>query len=354
MRKIGYAIIGFGGIAENRIAKEGFGVDRSRFDGHARAELIGVTDTDPARKEAATALGLKWYNSTGDVLSDPRVQAVFIATNNRSHAPIAEEAMEAGRHCLIEKPIATTLEDARRLQELSRQHHLSLAVDHMMTENACNQKAKELIAEGTIGQVNDIVLHMEFCYGSAPEEAASWRCADPGEIGGPIGDVGSHCLYMAEYLLNSEIVSLGCAYTPRTLDIAVENGAFVQFRTTDGTQGTARVAFNQPRGGLVGTLTNLGYEVYGTDGVIRGYAALFQLSGHAAEPVKVRVEVEKPGGTEEISVDEGANIYQAVIARHAQSILDDCPLDAADALHNLKLVLGCHESAEKQGLAVAL
>jgi len=354
MRKIRYAIIGFGGIAENRIAREGFGVDENRFAGHPQAELIGVADKDPARKDVAAKLGLRWYDSVENVLSAPQVDAVFIATNNRSHAPMAEKAIQAGKHCLVEKPMATTLEDARQLQQLSRQRHISLAVDHMMTENAYNQRAKDLIGRGAIGQVNDIVLHMEFCYGSTREEAASWRCADPKEIGGPIGDVGSHCLYMAEFLLGCEIRSLGCVYTPRTLDIAVENGAFVQFRMKDETQGTARVAFNQLRGGLASTLTNLGYEVYGTDGIIRGYGTLFQLSGHPGEPVEVRLEVERSGITEEIRLDKVRNIYQAVIARHAQSILDDSPLDAADALHNLKLILGCYESANKEGYAITL
>jgi predicted dehydrogenase len=349
MRKIRYAIIGFGGIAENRIAKEGFGVDEDRFVGHPQAELIGVTDTNPARKEAAAKLGLKWYDSVENVFGDPQVEAVFIATNNRSHTPIAEKAIEAGKHCLIEKPIATTLEDARQLQQLSRKHHISLAVDHMMTENAYNQKARGLISQGAIGQVNDIVLHMEFCYGSTPQEAAGWRCADPLEIGGPVGDVGSHCLYMAEFLLGCEIRSLGCVYTPKTLDMAVENGAFIQFRMKDETQGTARVAFNQPRGGLASTLTNLGYEVYGTDGIIRGYGTLFQLSGHPGEPVEVRLEVERSGVTEKIKIDGVRNIYQAVIARHAQSIVDGKPLDGADALHNLELILGCYQSADRQG-----
>jgi len=349
MRKIRYAIIGFGGIAENRIAKEGFGVDKDRFAGHPLAQLIGVADTNPARKEAAAKLGLKWYDSVEEVLSDPQVEAVFIATNNRSHAPIAEKAIQAGKHCLIEKPISTTLKDARRLQQLSRQQQLSLAVDHMMTENAYNQRAEGLIEQGVIGQVNDIVLHMEFCYGSTPQEAAGWRCADPREIGGPIGDVGSHCLYMAEFLLDCKVESLACVYTPRTLDIAVENGAYVQFRTKDGTQGTIRVAFNQPRGGLTGTLTNLGYEVYGTEGIIRGYGTLFQLSGHPGEPVEVHLELDKFGNTEEVRIDKAQNIYQAVIAGHAQSILDGKPLDAADALHNLELILGCYQSANQQG-----
>jgi len=219
MRKIKYAIIGFGGIAENRVAPEGFGMDRRRFAGHPQAELIGVTDTHASRREAASQRGLRWYDSVNAVLDDPDVEAVFIATNNLAHAVVAEKAMVAGKHCLVEKPIATTLEDAKRLQQLARRHKVSLAVDHMMTENVYNRRAKELVKQDAIGQVNDVSLHMEFCYGSTPEEAASWRCADPKEIGGPIGDVASHCLYMAEFLLDSEVTSLGCVYTPRTLDI---------------------------------------------------------------------------------------------------------------------------------------
>ena len=89
MSKVKYAIIGFGGIAENRIAKEGFGIDSSRFDGHGLAELIGVTDVDVQRQEVAADLGLQWYDSAEAVLADDQIQAVFIASNNLSHGPLA-------------------------------------------------------------------------------------------------------------------------------------------------------------------------------------------------------------------------------------------------------------------------
>jgi len=89
MDKVRYATVGFGGIAENRIAKEGFGVDTNRFAGHAQAELVGVTDVNGARKAAAADLGLKWYDSAEAVLADTAVEAVFIATNNLSHAPVS-------------------------------------------------------------------------------------------------------------------------------------------------------------------------------------------------------------------------------------------------------------------------
>ena len=53
MSKIKYALIGFGGIAENRIAKEGFACDRTRFQPLPNAELIGATDVNPARRAVA-------------------------------------------------------------------------------------------------------------------------------------------------------------------------------------------------------------------------------------------------------------------------------------------------------------
>jgi len=352
MRKVRYAIIGFGGIAENRIAKEGFGLDTSRFAGRPQAELVGATDVAGPRRDAAVRLGLKWYDSAESVLNDPTIEAVFIATNNLSHAPLARKAIESGKHCLIEKPITTTLEDAVALQRLAAQRGVSLAVDQMMTENAYNRRARELIDQGVIGDVNDACLHMEFCYGATAAEAAAWRCADPKEIGGPIGDVGSHGLYMAEFLLGSEMAALSCVYAPRTLNIAVENGAFVQFRLRNGVQGTARVAFNQLRGGPGGTLTGLGYEIYGTRGVLRGCATLFQLSGHPGEPVEVRLEIDDFKRTEKIRIDVVQNIYQAVIDRHARSVISRTPLDAADAVHNLRLVLACYESADHNGRMV--
>jgi len=351
--KLRYAIIGFGGIAENRIAKEGFGIDASRFDGHAQAKLVGVTDTNVTRKNAATALGVRWYDSVDAVLADKQVDAVFIATNNLSHAPLAEQAMRLGKHCLIEKPMCTTMDEAAKLQQLARIRGMSLAVDHMMTENAYNQRARDLITQGTLGTVNDISLHMEFYYGATLEEAATWRCANPAEIGGPIGDVASHCLYMAEFLLNSEVASLACLYTPRTLDIQVENGALIQFMLRNGTQGTIRVAFNQARGGLGSTLTDLGYEVYGSEGLLRGSGTLFQLSGHPGEPVRVRLELDSFEHTETIRLDAVQNIYQAVISRHAQSIQKNAPMDGTEAVHNLELVLACHESAGQQGQRIS-
>jgi len=82
---------------------------------------------------------------------------------------------------------------------------------------------------------------------------------------------------------------------------------------------------------------------------LRRCGTLFQLSGHPGEAIDVRLEIDDFQRTERIKIDEVQNVYQAVIARHAESILDDAPLDAADAVHNLELVLACYASADQHG-----
>jgi predicted dehydrogenase len=245
--------------------------------------------------------------------------------------------------------MATRLADARKLAALAAERNLSLAVDHMMIYNSFNKKAHDLVARGELGEVNDICLHMEFYYGSTPEEAAAWRCADPAELGGPIGDVGSHCLYMAEYLTGSRINRVATVFTPRTLGICVENGAFIRFRMENGLAGSARVSFNDPRGSLGGTLLNLGYEIYGAKKTLRAYGTLFQLSGHPDEPVKLRLDIESRGALEAIRPGRIENIYQQIILNHAASVRSGPRLTAEDGVHNLKLVLAAYKSAAEGG-----
>ncbi len=349
MNSVRYAIVGFGGIAENRIAKEGFALDNTRFESIPGIKLVGAMDVSPARQNAVENLGLKWYKNLDDIGNDSEIDAVFIATNNLSHFPIAEKLIKAKKHLIIEKPIATRLEDAKDLIKLATENKISLAVDHMMLHSVYNIKAKEIIEEGKIGDVNDIVLHMEFPYGFSPEEAAQWRNADPDEIGGPIGDVASHCMYMAEFLLKDTINSLKAIYTPEVNKLKVENGAFIRFKTKNGITGSVRVSFSDLRGALQSIFLNLGYEVYGNKGTIRAYGTLFQLSGHDDEPIKLRLEIDDFKSTEIIKVPEVKNIYQEVIKEHAASIKTGNLLTGSEAVHNLELVLKAHQSAINNG-----
>ena len=349
MKKIKYALVGFGGIAENRIAKEGFACDKSRFNGLKHAELVGAMDLNPKRQAAAEALGLKWYNSQDEIINDKEIEAAFVATNNLSHAAIAKQLLLAGKHVIVEKPISTSIADAAELIKIAAERKLSLSVDHMMVNNAWNVKIKDLVAANAIGAVNDGCFHMEFAYGYDPAESATWRCSSVAEMGGPIGDVASHCMYVAEYILQSPIVKLAAVYLPKLMPTKVEDGAYIKFTMANGISASVKVAFSELRGGLSGTLTNLGFEIYGSEATIRSYGSMFQLSGHPGEPIKIRAEIDKLGEVETIQPAEIKNIYQQLVEHHAESIQTGQPINAQDALHNLELCAAAHESAQHNG-----
>ena len=355
MDKVRYALIGFGGIAENRVAKEGFACDTKRFPkGLANATLVGAFDVNPAREKAAKALKLKWYPSVEKVLADKNIDAVYIATNNASHAKLALQALEAGKHVLVEKPIATSVQDAKAMSALAKKKHLSLSVDHMMVNNAFNRLAKKTIAAGALGKVNDFCFHMEFLYGATPEEAATWRCSKIEEMGGPIGDVASHCFYVAEYVLGKQIRKVAAVYLPKVMKIKAEDGAYIKFFLEDGTQGSVKCAFSEMRGGLGGTLTNLGFEVYGDKAVIRTYGSLFQLSGYNDEPIRIRMELDDCGKVKELVPAKIQNIYQTLIEEHAKSVASGKPLNIEGGLHNLKLCAAAHQSAQNGGKIITV
>ena len=352
--KVKYVLVGFGGIAENRVAREGYACDRKRFRPLRNAALVGATDLDPARRQAAEALGLKWYPDLKSVLADKTVDGVYVATNNRSHVPLAMEAQKAGKHVIVEKPIATSIADAKKLNKVAKAKGLSLTVDHMMVNNAWTIAGKAAMASGRLGKVNDCCYHMEFAYGYRPEEAATWRCSKVEEMGGPIGDVASHCFYVAEFMFGKRIKKVAAVYYPKVMPIKAEDGAYVKFFFEDGAQGSVNAAFSELRGGLAGTLTNLGYEIYGDRAALRGYGTMFQLSGYGDEPIAIRLEIDDGRKVTAVSPKKIRNVYSTLIDGHAKSVQTRQPLTADDAIHNLALCAAAHESAKKGGKVVTV
>ena len=187
-----------------------------------------------------------------------------------------------------------------------------------------------------------------------PAEAATWRCSNVAEMGGPIGDVASHCFYVAEFMFGKKIKKVAAVYYPKTMKIKAEDGAYIKFFFEDGTQGSVNCAFSELRGGLAGTLTNLGYEVYGDKAAMRGYGTMFQLSGYADEPIKMRLEIDDGKNVSAVKPKSIQNIYSALIEGHAKSVIAGKPLDADDAIHNLALCAAAHQSAANGGKTVTV
>ena len=157
-----------------------------------------------------------------------------------------------GKAVLVEKPLATTARAARELVRLARKKRLSLAVDHMMIHNVLNLKATKLLQQQALGNVNDACFHMQFAFGYEPDEAASWRCSNSDEMGGPIGDVASHCFYMIEALFKTEIKAIRAVYYPKRMAIKVEDGALIQCDLASGSRSVQRLVCD-PRGVWLGS-----------------------------------------------------------------------------------------------------
>ncbi|MCB8823003.1 Gfo/Idh/MocA family protein [Microvirga rosea] len=143
---IGIGVIGYGYWGPNlaRCASE---LDQS--------SLVSIADFSlPARKRAASRYpSAKIEENWQDLVNDPRVDAVIVATPTRWHFEIAMACLHASKHVLIEKPMASTSWEAALLIEEAQKRGLTLMVDHTFVYTGAVQKIRSLINDGAIGDI---------------------------------------------------------------------------------------------------------------------------------------------------------------------------------------------------------
>lgn len=117
--------------------------------------LLRVCDADPHRLQTVAQRhpGAEPTRSVADVLDDPRVQAVYLATPVSTHYELVRRALLAGKHVLVEKPIATTVEQADELADIAARSGLTLMVGHTFVFSPPVRKVKELITSGQVGEI---------------------------------------------------------------------------------------------------------------------------------------------------------------------------------------------------------
>ena len=106
------------------------------------AELVGISDSDPAKQEKAKELGTSYYQDPRELIG--KVDAVSIATPTSTHYTVAKEFLKAGIHTLIEKPITLKLKEADELLELARKKHCALQVGHIERHNPGFKRIEEI------------------------------------------------------------------------------------------------------------------------------------------------------------------------------------------------------------------
>lgn len=148
--------------------------------------------------------------------ADRRIDFVSIVTPNVSHAPIATAFLKGGIHVVCDKPMTLTLDEAKSLVQLVEQTGLVFALTHNYTGHPLVRHARELFRSGSMGSVRKVIVEYLQDFLMVPHEKlghrqAMWR-VDPAQsgIGGTLGDVGTHCLNLLEYVTGDPLVAL-CA-----------------------------------------------------------------------------------------------------------------------------------------------
>jgi predicted dehydrogenase len=140
------AVIGYGYWGPNLVRN---------FTGCPSTHVVAVVDRDEGRRKAAKTLypWVETHADTAAVLADERIDAVAIAVPTAMHHPLTRAALEAGKHVLIEKPLAGKAAHAEELVQLARAQKRILMVDHTFVFTGAVRKIKEYVDAGTLGQV---------------------------------------------------------------------------------------------------------------------------------------------------------------------------------------------------------
>ncbi|WP_115849571.1 aldo/keto reductase [Thermasporomyces composti] len=188
-RRLRWGILGPGGIAR-RFAAD---LPASRT---GVLVAVGSRDEAKAREFAAEYGAARGYGSYAELLADPEVDAVYVATPHPMHAEWAIRAAEAGKHVLCEKPLTVNHAEAMAVIEAAREHDVFLMEAYMYRCVPQTAKLVELIREGVIGEVHHI--EASFAFHSRPTPGG--RLWEPELAGGGILDVGGYPVTMARLL----------------------------------------------------------------------------------------------------------------------------------------------------------
>ncbi|MEV5727088.1 MULTISPECIES: Gfo/Idh/MocA family protein [Streptomyces] len=234
---LGVAVVGFGWMG--RVHTQAYARVRHHYPQlPLRPELVTVAEEVPGRAErAAEQFGFAGTaRDWREVAADPRVRAVSVTAPNFLHREIGVAMAEAGKHLWIEKPVGLTAEDARAVADAVAAAGVRGAVGFNYRNAPAVETARSLIAEGAIGTPTHVRVRLLSDYAAHPEAALTWRYERERGGSGVLGDLASHGVDLARYLLG-EIASV-------TADTAV----FVpeRARPAGATAGHGRAAGGEP------------------------------------------------------------------------------------------------------------
>jgi predicted dehydrogenase len=242
-------------------------------------ELVaGALSSDPGKAaHSAAMLGLEPARSYADfvVMANAEaarldgIEAVSIVTPNHMHAPAIRAFVDAGIHIICDKPLTTTLEEARALQRQVHASGLVFALTHTYTGYPLVRQARSMVRNGDLGAIR--ILQVEFAQDwlatrleESGNKQAEWR-SDPARsgAGGCIADIGVHAFNLANFVAGLELEEMCAELTTFVAGRRLDDNAQIMLRYANGARGSiwsSQVA--------TGNENEVKLRVYGTKGGI--------------------------------------------------------------------------------------
>ncbi len=355
----------------------------SRLDN--RFELVaGALSSSPEKAQASgRELGLaedRTYSSYKEMaIREARlkngIEAVAIVTPNHVHYDAAKEFLRRGIHVICDKPLTSTLADAKKLKKVADESGALFVLTHNYTGYPMVRQAREMIANGELGDLR--VVQVEYAQDwltEAVEETgakgAIWR-TDPAQsgIGGATGDIGTHAFNLASFVTGLTLDSLAADLDSFVSGRRLDDNAHVMLRFAGGAKGMLWCSQVAP-----GNENALRLRVYGTKGGIEWaqedpnrlwftpfgeQKRLITRGGSGVGDAATRV-TRVPGGHPEGYLEAFATIYveaaNAIQAKRDNSKVDGAVLypTVDDGVKGVAFIDACVRSSNKNGGWVSL
>lgn len=317
---IGVGLVGLGEVGQVHLA----GLRES-----PHVDVVSLVDLD-ADLVARSRQQERVAESFDALLLDPDVSVVDICLPHNLHLPFALRAIESGRHVLLEKPLAVSVDDCTRIIEAAEAAGVSVGVSHNQLMYEPLQRLGSMVDEGTLGDL--LTLRARLAIGGKYGE---WR-SDPEQAGGGLlMDAGVHRVYVLERLGGPVRAITAVMDQPQR-----ENTYSIVLEFVSGAIGTIDATYNGPDG-----LFDDQVEVVGTKAIARmaGCEALFE--GYTSEPA---LQVWGGGAwTEYASANDWAGSVKASVGAYCAAVASGSrpPIDGTDGRRTVALIEAAYESA---------
>ena len=323
-----WGILGAGKIAESQMAPA-----IAAAPGH---ELVAVMrrELDAAQRFADRHGARRAYDSVEALLSSSDVNAVYVATPPHLHAHQTVLAARAGKHVLCEKPMALKTGEARQMIEACRASGVLLTICHYQRFNARHQRIRSLVEEGAIGQVTAARINFSERF---PPQPGIWHHKPEISGGGPLMDLGIHCIDLLRFLCGP-VESVAALVETLVDDSPVADTATLLLRMASGAQAVVTshwtTANHEPERAN-------GVEICGTEGSI--IAAPISAKDSAGT-----LQVKTAAGMRDYSIEPGGpRPHVALLGAFGEGVAGGGPnpIPGEEGLAGLAVVEAANESA---------